>query len=268
MEHLVADKSVVVTGAANGIGLAIARRFCELGANVILADSDEPRLEAEVEALQQSNGQAQYFCGNLREKLTVNNLMAATVDAYDKVDVLVNAHRQVIFPESIDDQEQSFEESIHYNVTVNLRLAQAAAKRMCLQKPKREHDEIIGTIINLSSVTAERSRPELLGYSVSSAALNQLTRSLALMYAQKGIRVNGIAMGSILSASLKSAMRESDELHDKIVEATPLGYIGEADEVADAAIFLATKKSHFITGQTITIDGGRGLLDPVDIPAH
>lgn len=266
MNHSVSGKTVIVTGAANGIGLAIARRFVGLGANTVLADMDEERLDAETDALQDS-GTALAFHGNLREKLTVNNLLAATYDAFDRVDILINASRQVLTNDPLDDAD-IFETLMLQNVTVNLRLAQAVAKRMITQSATQDEGRIIGTIVNLSSIAATRTHPDLMAYSVSMAALDQLTRSLAVAYAPHGIRVNGIAMGSLMSASLREALRDNDALHDDIVTSTPLAHIGEADEAADAAIFLASPKSDFITGQILTVDGGRSLLDTVDAPAH
>jgi len=153
-------------------------------------------------------------------------------------------------------------------VTVNLRLAQAVAKRMIGQSKNRENDEIIGSIVNLSSIAATRTMPELMAYSVSSAALDQLTRSLAVAFASHGIRVNGIAMGSLMSASLRESLKDNEDLHEIIEAATPLGHIGEANEAADAAVFLASSKANFITGQILTVDGGRSLVDTVTIPAH
>ncbi|MEE9453160.1 MAG: SDR family oxidoreductase [Paracoccaceae bacterium] len=268
MDTTIAGKTVIVTGAANGIGLAIARRFVECGANVTFADMDESRLMSEVDALQGSDGKAMAYCGNLQEKLTVNNLMAATIDAYDGIDVLVNASRQILPSDALSDDDGVFEQLMHQNVTVNLRLAQAAAKRMIRQNPKRKRDEVIGAIVNLSSIASTRTLPELMAYSVSTAALDQLTRSLAVAYASHGIRVNAIAIGSLMSASLRDALKDTEALHDMIEDATPLGHIGEAAEAADAAVFLASSKANFITGQILTIDGGRSLQDRVTIPAH
>lgn len=268
MENSVAGKTVIVTGAANGIGLAIARRFVEFGANVVLADKDEDRLNREVDALQKGPGQAMAYHGNLREKLTINNLMAATIDAYEQIDILVNASRQVLTCDPLVDEENIFDQMMLQNVSVNLRLAQAVAKRMIQQAPNRKDDEIIGAIVNISSIAATRTLPNLMAYSVSTAALDQLTRSLAVAFASHGIRVNGIAMGSLMSASLRETLKENDGLHKMIEAATPLGHIGEADEAADAAVFLASSKANFITGQILAVDGGRSLQDTVTIAAH
>jgi 7-alpha-hydroxysteroid dehydrogenase len=108
----------------------------------------------------------------------------------------------------------------------------------------------------------------LLGYSVACAALNQMTRSLAVVLAPKGIRINAVAFGSVMSASLKDALNDHPEYHDVIVAGTPLGRIAAASELAETVQFLASDASAFITGQIVTVDGGRSLLDPVQVPAH
>ncbi len=250
----ITGKSVIVTGAANGVGLAIARLFVENGAKVLLADMDENKLDQEVEALEESAGQAASFSGDLREKLSVKNLMAATIDAFDRVDILINASRQVLPSAPLDASTDSFELMMHQNATVNLRLCQAAAKRMISQKEG-------GAIVNLSSIAAQDCVPESVGYSVASAALDQLTRSLAVAYAPHQIRVNAVALGSIMSGSLQALISDDEDLRDEVIAATPIGRIGEAEEAAQAALFLASPCASFITGQILAVDGGRSLLD-------
>ena len=254
MASNISGKSVIVTGAANGVGLAIARLMVTNGANVLLADMDEDKLEAEVATLTDSPGKAASFAGDLREKLTVNNLMAATIDAFDSVDVLINASRQVMASTPLDAREDSFELMIHQNATVNMRLCQAAAKRMIAQKEP-------GAIVNLSSIAAQDCVPDSMGFSVASAALDQLTRSLAVAYAPHDIRVNAVALGSVMSGSLQALISEDEDLRDEVVAATPIGRIGEADEAAQAVLFLASPCASFITGQILAVDGGRSLLD-------
>jgi 7-alpha-hydroxysteroid dehydrogenase len=139
---------------------------------------------------------------------------------------------------------------------------------MIAQHPNRENGQTIGTIVNLSSIAATHTLPETFSYSVSSAALNQLTRSLSIALADKGIRVNGVALGSVMSSSLRGMIRDDLDLHDKVVQATPLGRIGEADEVASAVLFLASSDANFITGQILTVDGGRTLIDRMESPAY
>jgi 7-alpha-hydroxysteroid dehydrogenase len=139
---------------------------------------------------------------------------------------------------------------------------------MILQAKDKEVGQIIGTIVNLSSIAATRTQENILSYSVSSAALDQITRSMAISLAAKGIRVNAVSLGSLMSASLRDLMRENLDLHDQVVEATPLGRVAEAKEAAEAVLFLACDLSNFITGQILTIDGGRSLLDRMNSAAY
>ncbi|MBL4750889.1 MAG: SDR family oxidoreductase [Amylibacter sp.] len=267
MSFSIKGKTAIVTGAANGIGLAIAQHFITQGANVMLADMDDDKLCAESEAI--GSTRAQCFGGDLRKKLTIANLQSATIDAFDRIDILVNASRQVLPSNPLDAKEDSFEVLFQQNVLSNLRLTQSIAKYMIKQsKTDEETSKSIGTIVNLSSIASDRTHPDLLAYSVSCAALNQMTRSLAVSLAKDRIRVNAIAIGSVMSANLQRILRDDDELYDQISKITPLGRIAEAKEVAEVAQFLATESSSFVTGQILNVDGGRTLIDPLDRAVH
>lgn len=265
MSFSIEGKSAIVTGAANGVGLAIARHFADEGANVMFADIDEARLSHECSAFDEHKN-IRHFAGDLRENLTLANLLSATIDAYDKVDVLVNASRQVLVSDPLNGDE-TLRDLLNQNLIVSQRLTQLVAKRMIKQAEGRS-DGQIGTIVNLSSIAARRTHPELLAYSVSTAALDQFTRSSAVALAQYGIRVNGIAFGSVMSASLRTTLKENSALREDIEDHTPLARIAAPTEIAHAAQYLASDASGFVTGQIITIDGGRTLLDPVTAPAH
>lgn len=259
-------KTAIITGAANGVGLAIARHFEERGARVMCADRDEAGL---AEQIGKTNENLRYFAGDLREKLTVANLLSATIDAFDDVDILINASRQVQFTDPLDPEDSSVSTLLEQNLMTALRLSQAVAKRMISQAEKDGRDEgIIGSIINISSIAARRTQPELMAYSISSAALDQATRSLAVALAPNRIRVNAVAFGSVMSASLKASLKADSELRSAICEGTPMGRIAKPSEVADAAQFLASDGAGFMTGQILTVDGGRTLLDPVEGAAH
>ena len=266
MDSSIAGKTAIVTGAASGIGLAIARRFSELGANVVLADPDEKQLDIEVEALGDNPGEAVGFHGNLAEKLDIKNLLATTIDRYEGVDILVNAARH--FQIDPDDGIDLLPTLITQNVVANMRLSRAVAKKMIKHTDEEDSEGTAGTIINLSSTVTQRTSPGLLAFSVSMAAVDQLTKSLAMTFAKDRIRVNGIAIGSIMTTSLRKSLRDDDTLQDMIAAQTPLGYIGDAAEVAETAVFLATDKSDFMTGQILTLDGGRSLVDSVPAPEH
>ena len=267
MSFSISGKTAIVTGAANGVGLAIARRFVDAGANVMMADMDEISL---ADATDDNTDNLRSFAGDLREKLTQVNLIAATLDAFDQVDILVNASRQMQASDPLDPESDAVEMLMQQNMITPLRLSQLVARRMIKQAentPPEDHSPI-GSIVNLTSIAARRTHPELLGYSVSTAALDQMTRALAVALAPHRIRVNGCALGSVLSESLKNALKENSAYRDDIKDHTPLNRIGKPSEVADAVQFLASEGSGFMTGQIITVDGGRTLLDPVTAPAH
>lgn len=266
MSFSIEGKTAIVTGAANGVGLAIARHFAHAGANVMLADIDEPNLASECGEVQDDSNM-RYFAGDLREKLTMANLLSATLDAFDRVDILVNGARQVLPSNPLDLDDDSVETMLAQNLNTSLRMSQLVAKRMVKQSEGQSEGQA-GAIINLSSIAARRAHPELLAYSVSCAALDQLTRSMALALAPQRIRVNAVALGSVMSASLKDTLRENQDYRTQIEERTPLGRIASPKELAEAVQFLASEGAGFVTGQIMTVDGGRTLLDPVCAPAH
>lgn len=269
MSFNIAGKTAIVTGAANGVGLAIARHFAEAGANVMFADRDEDRLAEEVgEAQNDETGQLRYFAGDLRERLTVANLLSATIDAFEHVDILVNASRQLEVTDPLDQSDDTVSMLLEQNLMTPLRLTQAVAKRMIHQAQERGGEGARGTVVNIGSIAARRTQPELLGYSISAAALDQATRSLAVSLAPHGIRVNGVAVGSVMSMALKTRIKDDAALRASIVEATPMGRIAPPQELAETVQYLASEASGFMTGQIVTVDGGRTLIDPVVGPVH
>ncbi|MEM7317585.1 MAG: SDR family oxidoreductase [Pseudomonadota bacterium] len=267
MSYSIAGKTAIVTGAARGLGLAIGKHFAELGAYVMFADADERALADEL-GEQPDDSNIRFFAGDLREKLTIANLLSATIDSFDQVDILVNGARQVIPSDPLGSDDDSVSTLLNQNVLSALRLSQQVAIRMIKQSVDSENQAPAGSIINLSSIASRRAHPDLLAYSVSCAALDQLTRSLAVTLAPNRIRVNAIALGSVMSASLQTTLKDNLEYRDEIENHTPLGRIAAASELAEAAQFLASDASGFMTGQIMTLDGGRTLIDPVTVPAH
>ncbi|MBZ4021438.1 oxidoreductase [Rhodobacter sp. TJ_12] len=271
MTLAISGKTAIVTGAANGIGLAIARHFLDRGAHVICADIDEVRLQAEWgDAARDENGPVRLFAGDLCEKLTAANLLSAAVDAFERIDVLVNAARSFApTPDPLDPSDSGLEEMLAQNMKSSLRLSQMTAKRMIALAEKEERTEgEIGSIINVSTLAGCRNQPQLLNYSIACAALDQATRALAVALAPQRIRVNGVAFASVMSASLQSALKENTPWRGAISEGTPMGRIAPASELVDTVQYLASPGAGFVTGQIVTVDGGRGLLDPVCVPAY
>ncbi|MEM1235350.1 MAG: SDR family oxidoreductase [Pseudomonadota bacterium] len=267
MSFSIAGKTAIVTGAAHGVGLAIGQHFLAAGANVVFADIDEDGLKEQLDDIVSDTSEARIFAGDLREKLAIANLVSATLDAFDQIDILVNAARQVLPSNPLDPDDESTAACIDQNVMASLRLSQQVAKRMIKQGEGSE-ERTIGSIVNLSSIAARLTQPELLAYSVSSAALDQMTRSLAVALADHRIRVNAVAFGSVMSSFLEEKMADNAAYGDTIREVTPLSRIASAQEVAEAVQFLASDGSGFMTGQIVTVDGGRTLIDPVSVPAH
>jgi len=267
MSFSISGKTAIVTGAAHGVGLAIARHFVEQGARVVLADMDEDALQREAGELARDDGPVRLFAGDLRQKLTITNLLSLTIDAFDRIDIVVNAARQVSLTDPLAADDHSLEDLLEQNLMTAYRLSQASARKMIRQGAQTE-GAALGSIINLSSIAARRTHPQLLAYSVSAAALDQMTRSMAVALAPRGIRVNAVAYGSVMSDGVKGLLKEREGLRAEILSHTPLARIASPAEVSDAVQYLASDASSFVTGQVITVDGGRTLIDPAAVTAH
>ncbi|MDH5798899.1 MAG: SDR family oxidoreductase, partial [Paracoccaceae bacterium] len=162
----ISGKTAIVTGAANGIGLAIARHFVEEGANVMCADMDEARLVEELGDVANEDGAPiRFYAGDLRERLTQANLLSATIDAFERVDILINASRQILKSDPLSSDDNSLEIMIEQNLMTSYRMSQVIARRMIQQSKLDPENGPAGSIINLSSIAARRTRDDLLGYS-------------------------------------------------------------------------------------------------------
>lgn len=268
MSFSINGKTAIVTGAANGVGLAIARHFIKKGAKVMMADRDEAKLRAELDDITSESGEAGVFPCDMREKLAQANLLSATIDAFERVDILVNASRQVLTTDLLSADDASVDALFQQNVLSGYKFTRLIAQRMIKQAEDGDPETEAGCVVNLSSIASQHSRPGLIGYSVASAALNQMTRTLAIALAPERIRVNAVSFGSVMSASLQQSLKTTKGLREDIIAHTPLGRIAPATEVAEVAQFLCSPAASFITGEVMVVDGGRSLLDPVKTAAH
>jgi glucose 1-dehydrogenase len=236
-----AGKRAVITGAAQGIGKAIAERFAAEGAVLLLVDID-PAVEAVATALGQ-----RALVADLGQKAEVERIIATATAELGGLDILVN-NAGITHPATLDElAEEDFDRVFAINLKAALWGTQAAARVM---RPG-------SAVINMSSVNAVLAIPNQIPYVVSKGALKQLTNVTALALATKGIRVNAIGPGSIMTDMLAGIMAEDEAARSRIMSRTPLGRCGEPDEIASVALFLASDESSYITGQTIYPDGGR-----------
>jgi len=251
-------KTAIVTGAGRGVGLAIARRFYDAGANVVLADVDEETIQKEALALDEAKERAISFRCDPTRRLDLNNLMAAAVDAYDDLDILIHTASVVAAGDALDLEESEFQRAIDVNVKSSFVLTQIVAKHMIQRAKENDKKQANGAIVNVSALNSYSVIPNRFALGVSMAALDQLTRGFAVAFAEDGIRVNGIAPGGI--SGRFSGLSDPDA-RKAIVDRTPMQRLGEPSEIADAALFLASDQASFITGQVIVADGGRSIFD-------
>lgn len=267
MSLSIQGKTAIVTGAGHGIGLAIGRHFAERGANVMFADCDEAALETELAGHDRETGPVRIFSGDLSARLALANLLSATLDAFDRVDILVNAHRLVKDSDPLEADPQEVEEMLRHNVLGSLRLSQIVARRMMKQAEAggegAQAGAQAGAIVNLTTLAGARPAPEKMGYSIACAAQEQATRNLALVLAPHRIRVNAVRFGSVMSHELQAALKTDPGLRSRMLAGTPLGRIAAPDELTEVVHYLVSEGARFVTGQVLTVDGGRSLVDAV-----
>lgn len=264
MHGLLEGMTAIVTGAGGGVGLAVARRFAEEGAALMLTDRDDAALHEATDALTRAGAQAHCWSCDLGQKLGVANLLASATERFGEIDLLVNGTVSPFMGDSLDAEVATLDAAYHTNVRATFMLSQAVARRM-LEDPRKGRNR---AIVNLTSTAAQQTTPSLLPYSVSCAALDQLTRSMAVALADKGVRVNGVALGAVMTRALVTALREHEGLRAALERATPMSRIGEAAEAAEAVVYLASPRASFITGQILSVDGGRMVLDPLATPTE
>ncbi len=245
-------KTAIITGAAGGIGLAIAQRFLHDGARVMIADVDQEKGEKAERDLAKL-GKVQFVKADVGKRLDIHNLVAATIDAFGDIDILVNNAGIVHGADFLELKEEDFDRVLQVNLKGSFLAGQAVAKYMV---EKVGNGGSPGSIVNMSSINAVLAIANQLPYSVSKGGVNQLTRAMALSLAPYGIRVNAIGPGSIMTDMLAS-VNDDPEAKTRILSRTPMGRVGEPSEIAAIAAFLASDDASYITGQTIYADGGR-----------
>ncbi len=246
------EKTILITGASGGIGRAAALLFAENGWRVAAVGRNAAELESLRKEIQKKNGISEIYSADLREENEAAKVVEETEKSFGQIDALINA-AGIISNGTIENTTLAdWDEMMNINLRVVFSLMQRCVPY--LEKSK-------GNIVNVSSVSGIRSFPNVLAYCVSKAAVDQLTRCSALELAPKGIRVNAVNPGVVVTNLHKrGGMAEKD--YEKFLENSkkthPIGRTGTPEEVAELIYFLASEKAGWITGATYSIDGGRG----------
>ena len=279
-------KVVLITGAAQGIGAACARRFAREGARVVLCDVADAAGQALATALD-----GVYVHADVGNSAQVNALVQAAIRTHGRIDVLVNNAGIFRAAHFLEVTEEDFDAVIRVNLKGAFLVAQAVAREMVKtggevgghaspgdELPnhaspgdvlpnhtspgdEKQHHTSPGVIVNMSSVNAVMAIPNIASYNMSKGGINQLTRVMALALADHGIRVNAVAPGTIATELAAKAVLTSNEAKAKIMSRTPMKRLGTPEEIADVVAYLASDASSYMTGEIVTVDGGRTALN-------
>ena len=253
------ERVAVITGAAQGIGAACARLFAAEGSKVVIADVNETAASALVSEIVGAGGDAIFQRADVSRAGDCTALIDKAVEQYDRVDIVVNNAGIVQGAEFLDLTEEDFDRVLRVNLKGAFLCGQAGARRMAAQPARADGQR--GVIINMSSINSVVAIPNQVAYTVSKGGLNQLTKVMALALAPHGIRVMGIGPGSIATDMLKKAVLTDGAARTRIMSRTPLQRLGEPDEIARVALFLASDDASYMTGTTVYPDGGRLALN-------
>lgn len=258
------DRVVLVTGGAKGIGLAIARRFTLARNRVVIADVDEEAGEKAALALGAEDGRAEYVRCDVSDKLSVRNLFAQIRSRFDRLDVCVNNAGIIFKADILSLHAKDFDRVLGTNLRGSFLVGQEAARQMIAQieeeQPGRREALSNYAIVNVSSVNAVMAIPDQFAYVVSKGGMNQMTKAMALSLAPHGIRVNAVGPGSVNTDVLKAVV-DDPEAKQRVLARTPLGHIGDPDEIAGVVMFLCSGDASYMTGQCLYADGGRLALN-------
>ena len=247
------DKVVIITGAGSGIGAAAARLLGERKANVVVSDINLDNAEKIAEEIKKNGGKAFAIKTDVTKYEEVEELISQTVSKYDRVDVIVNnagigGKHQL---KTAEHTHEDWHNVIAVNQTGVFYCMQAALKQMT----KQGH----GNIVNVASLAGLKASGNNLSYSASKFAVVGMTKSAALEYGSKNIRINAVCPGYTHSALLDQLLSVRPDMGDLLKRMIPMKRFGEANEIAEGICFLASDNSKFMTGQTLTLDGGTSL---------
>ena len=248
------DKVAIVTGSSRGIGRSIAEHLARAGAKVVVSSRKAPACDAVAAAIRDAGGDALSIPCNISDRAQIDALVDRTLEAWGRVDILVcNAASNPYFGPLSGLPDEVFAKIMQNNVLSNLWLARRLAPAMMERRD--------GVILVISSIGGLRGDPLIGAYNMSKAADMQLVRGLATEYGRSNVRVNAIAPG-LVKTDFARALWDNPAILQRIEERTPLGRIGDPDDIGPLAAFLCSPAAAFITGQVIVADGGATIAAP------
>ncbi len=240
-------KVAVVIGGTSGIGLAIARGMAEAGADVVATSRRMDLVEAAAAEIEQRGRRSIRVSSDVSNRASLQNVLDESIRAFGKVDILVNSAGRTKRAPTLDFSEEDWDDIIDTNLTGTLRASQVFGRHML----ERES----GSIINIASLSTFVGLHEVAAYSASKAAVGSLTKSLAIEWGARGVRVNAIAPG-VFRTALNQKLLDETERGREFLLRTPMRRFGNVDELAGVAIFLASDAASFVNGEIIAVDGG------------
>lgn len=239
-------KVAIVTGSGRGIGAATAVAMAEAGADVVVAARTVSQLEETADLVRARGRQALVVACDVLDAEQRNALVTKTIKSFGRLDILVNNAGGSGPKPALQTTVEEFDETFRFNVTT-------AFSMSCLCAPKMVETTGKGSILNISSVAGRFPQPGFVGYGVGKAAMDFMTKNLAQDFAPK-VRVNAIAVGSTLTSSLAAIM--TDDLEQAMLARTPLNRLGQPEDIAACALFLASPAADYVTGEIYGVNGG------------
>jgi NAD(P)-dependent dehydrogenase (short-subunit alcohol dehydrogenase family) len=241
-------KLAIVTGGGSGLGLAIAEKFVQEGIQTIIAGRNKEKLDA---AQQKLGALCVAIPCDVSDLAAIPGFVQQIIDQYGPIDILVNNAGINMKKDFIDVTDEDFQQVMLTNLNSVFSMSREVVKHMLTKQS--------GSIINISSMAAQYGLPKVIAYSASKTAIDGMTRAMAVELSPNGIRVNAIAPGFIYSEMTAKALDSDPERKAKVFGRTPMGIMGQATDIAEAAFFLASDAAKFITGVVLPVDGGNSI---------